>query len=122
MFSDYNLQQTVLHGPFNMALHKATFVNYLEVVIDIDGVIHYAVPSHQEFIINYMVETYKYGSREALYNVIPREYWFDMMTWLTGQSGIVAVWNDRYIGILNERQKETLEQLQRAGLYKGEIK
>ena len=121
MSIDYNKQQEVLHSPFDINVHKATFINYLEVVIDTEGVVHYAVPSHQEFIINYLVQT-KYGTREALNDAVPREYWFDMMTWLTDQSGIVAVWNDRYLGILNERQRETLEKLQRVGLYKGEIK
>ena len=118
---NYDLQQKVLHSPFNIEVHKATFINYLEIVIDTEGVVHYAVPSHQEFIINYLVQT-KYGTREALHDAVPREYWFDMITWLTKQSGIIAVWNDRYLGKLNDFQIATLEELQRVGLYKGEIR
>ena len=48
-------QDEVLHSPFNIETHKKTFINYLEVVITSDGVIHYAIPSHQEFYINYAI-------------------------------------------------------------------
>ena len=41
----------VLHSPFDVKVHKATFVNYLEVVILEDGTVEYAVPSHQEKMI-----------------------------------------------------------------------
>ena len=37
-------QQRVLHSPFYVETHKKTFKNYLEVMIDEDGIVHYAVP------------------------------------------------------------------------------
>lgn len=120
MFGDYNKAQEVLHRPFNIELHKATFKNYLEVIIDVNGVVHYAVPSHQEFLINCLIRD-KYQTRDALNDAVPREYWFDMMTWLTNESGMIAVWNDRYLGTLNDNQKNTLAKLQLVGLYKGDI-
>lgn len=60
-------QDEVLHSPFNIETHKKTFVNYLEVVITSDGVIHYAIPSHQEFCINYAIQLGLFKSRKALY-------------------------------------------------------
>lgn len=120
MFGNYDNTQKVLHSTFNIQTHKETFKNYLEVIVDCDGVVHYAVPSHMEYLINHLIST-KYGSREALNDAVPREYWFDMMTWLTQQSGLVAVWNNTYKGILNEQQRNTLIRLQMEGLYKGEI-
>lgn len=44
-------QQRVLRSPFDIETHKATFVNYLEVCIDEGGTPHYAVPSHQEWLV-----------------------------------------------------------------------
>lgn len=41
----------MLRSPFDIETHKATFVNYLEVCIDEGGTPHYAVPSHQEWLV-----------------------------------------------------------------------
>lgn len=37
-----------LHSDFDIEQHKKIFIHYLEVVIDENGKIMYAVPSHQE--------------------------------------------------------------------------
>ena len=121
MYGDYETTQRVLRNPFNISTHKETFKNYLEVIIDNEGIVHYAVPSHQEYLIQHLIAT-TYHSRDALNDAVPREYWFDMLTWLTDQSGMVCVWNDRYAGRLNEAQKQTLMVLQDNDLYFGEIK
>ena len=120
MYGDYSRAQEVLHRPFNISTHKETFKNYLEVSIDADGVVHYAVPSHQEFLIAHLVAT-KYGTRQQLNDAVPREYWFDMMTWLTQESQMVSVWNDHYLGQLNDVQRITLQRLKDEGLYLGEV-
>jgi len=120
MYGDYQRAQQVLHMPFNIQTHKETFKNYLEVIIDEEGVVHYAVPSHQEFLIAHLVKT-KYGTREALNDAVPREYWFDMMTWLCNESGMVSIWNDRYHGEPNEAQRIAMAQLKEAGIYVGEV-
>ena len=39
-------QQDVLHAPFDLEIHKKTFIDYLEVIIRPDGTVEYAVPSH----------------------------------------------------------------------------
>ena len=41
-----------VHSEFDLKKHKEKFINYLEVVIEPNGKIHYAVPSHQLFLEN----------------------------------------------------------------------
>lgn len=120
MFGDYNRIQEVLHGEFNIETHKEVFKNYLEVVIDAAGGVHYAVPSHQEYAIRVLLEC-KYASREALDAAVPRDYWFRMMEWLMLETNFVFIWTDRYMGNLNDAQRKTLWQLKEEGLFTGEI-
>lgn len=120
MYGNYDEIQKVLRRPFNVTTHKATFKNYLEVCIDEYGAVHYAVPSHQEFLIGHLINT-TYHSRDTLNNAVPREYWLDMMTWLTNESHIISVWNDRYMGQPNEAQMKALAKLKDEGLYLGEL-
>lgn len=109
----------VLHSPFDVKVHKATFVNYLEVVILEDGTVEYAVPSHQEKMIRLGCEKHNL-SRDEFYNLCPREYWFDVMTWLSMQTGAIAVWDFKIEGVSpNKKQLETLDMLRKEGLYKG---
>ena len=35
---DYKEQQRVLNSPFDIETHKRTFINYLEIIIDSEGV------------------------------------------------------------------------------------
>lgn len=37
-----------IHSKFDIQKHKATFTGYMEVIIDENGTVMYAVPSHQE--------------------------------------------------------------------------
>lgn len=45
-----------VYSDFDIDQHKKTFIHYLEVVIDENGKIMYAVPSHQEKIISLACE------------------------------------------------------------------
>lgn len=45
------MEEYNLYCKFDIQKHKETYKNYLEVIIDEEGSIHYAVPSHQEFLI-----------------------------------------------------------------------
>jgi len=110
----------VLLKPFNKETHKKTFINYLEVIMDEDGKVMYAVPSHQEKMISIVCER-KGISRDELNDLCPKEYYFNFLEWLHLQCGCVAVWNDFYVGKLNERQKEVLQELKDYGIYKGEV-
>lgn len=110
----------VLHMPFDTATHKATFTNYLEVIITVDGTVEYAVPSHQEKLIQLAMQSLGI-SREKLYQLCPQEYWFNFMPWLCEQSGAIAVWNSSYIGTISEPQRNVLMMLKSEGLYQGNI-
>lgn len=111
-------EQSVLRSPFNIETHKATFINYLEVVISEDGTVMYAVPSHQEKVILLACQKLNV-TRDELNELCPQEYYFDFMTWLCKISGCVALWNDRMIGMANEQQLEAIKQLAEENLYRG---
>ena len=109
----------ILRGEFDADTHAEAFVNYLEVILREDGTVEYAVPSHQEKLITIAME--KLGvTRNELYDMCPREYMFDVLRWLCRITGCVSVWNDFYIGELNEAQEWSLATLKIKGLYKGE--
>jgi len=103
-----------LHSPFNIELHKQTFINYLEVVIFPDGHIEYAIPSHQEKLIQVCQD--KLGvSRYQLERMCPKEYYFDFLVWLCNMSGCVSVWNEYLVKSdtdpLTKEQEDTIELL-----------
>ena len=110
-----------IYSDFDMEQHKKTFTNYLEVVIDENGKIMYAVPSHQEELIKLACEKLK-AAREELNAMCPEEYYFDFATWLSKVSGACVVWNT-YVEYyrLTERQIAALKALKDDGLYEGKI-
>lgn len=116
----YEKQQRALHSPFDIDTHKKLFVNYLEVVIHEDGNIVYAVPSHQEYLIQYLMNMLLKSRREVL-DMVPVDYYFDMLTWLCDQTKCILVWNDHYKGNTNKHQRNALRKLRMNGVYKGAI-
>lgn len=110
-----------LYSDFNLKLHKQTFVHYLEVIIDENGKIMYAVPSHQEKMIKIACENLNV-TREQLNEMCPEEYYFEFMTWLSKVSGACAVWENQVMGDkFTEEQINALQILKNEGLYLGEI-
>lgn len=108
----------ILHGKFSIRTHKEAFTNYLEVVISPEGVVEYAVPSHQLKLMRILMEQ-RNCTREELENSVPREFYFDMMSWLTKESGYIAVWNDCFEGKPTPAQSKMLKRLAANGLYHG---
>lgn len=110
-----------VYSEFDLEMHKKTYVRYLEVVIDSDGKVHYAVPSHQEKAIR--MACAKLGvNRDELMAMCPREYWYDLHTWLCKVAEIVLVWNDGCVyDCPNVKQIGTLRLLKLSGVYSGEI-
>ncbi len=106
----------VLHQPFDIEVHKQTFHCYLEVIIDESGTVHYAVPSHQEWLIQKACKKQSI-TREQLYDICPPEYYFDVIGWLTQITGCIAVWDECYVGIPNEAQLNTLDILKEQHLF-----
>lgn len=113
---------SVLKGKFDIELHKKTFYRYLEVIIDPEGVVHYAVPSHNERLITYIMDTLGFD-RDQIEGMVS-------VLWATcggiakalcEMSKCISVWNNFYIGKPNDKQRETLQKLQDNGLYEGMI-
>jgi len=115
------MEEYGVYCKFDMNKHKQTFVHYLEVVIDENGKIMYAVPSHQEKIISLACEKLNV-TREELNEMCPEEYYFDFMEWLSIVSGACAVWENFVMGnkFTNE-QVNALKNLKSEGLYLGKI-
>lgn len=110
-----------LHNPFDIETHKKVFVNYLEVIIDQEGVVHYAVPSHQEWLINKAIDVLGLSSREELYDECPDEYALSPMEWLTEVTGCVSIWDDHFIGNPTGKQIKTMRELKNTSIYGGDI-
>lgn len=110
-----------LYSDFDIEQHKKTFVHYLEVVIDENGKIMYAVPSHQEKQISLACEKLNIA-REELNDMCPEEYYFDFMDWLCKVSSACAV-REKFVqrDNLTEQQIRELQVLKENGLYLGKI-
>lgn len=112
-----------VYSKFDIIKHKLNYVDYLEVIIDEYGEIHYAVPSHQEFLIKYYCEKHNM-TRDELNKICPHEYYFNFLFWLCSISKCVSVWNDSIIfdkNQLTSRQIASLTALHHHKLYRGEI-
>lgn len=110
----------ILRKPFDIKTHKKYFINYLEVVISEDGVVMYAVPSHQEKLIQLACKKLNI-TRNELNDLCPKEFYFDFNRWLCIVSGCVSLWNNFMLGAANEAQADTIKTLIEAGLYSGTI-
>ena len=110
----------VLHSPFDIETHKATFVNYLEVVILPNGTVEYAVPSHMRKLEEIFADSLQIDA-EQVADCCPESWYTDYMGWLIWQTGAIPVWNQMYKGEPNAIQRRRLLQLKVAGLYMGKI-
>ena len=108
-----------LHSKFDIIKHKQTFINYLEVIIEEDGSVHYAIPSHQEYLINLCCKKFKM-SRQEFYELCPDNMKYDFMVWLCKMSNAIALWcsHIEYYEI-NVLQYNTIDQLIANNLYYG---
>lgn len=113
-------EQTVLRSPFNVEVHKETFINYLEVVILEDGTIEYAVPSHQLKVTD-IIAAKRNITREDVADLCPPDMYLAYTEWLCKEAKAVMVWNDFYYGNPNDAQIQTLIMLMTEKLYYGGI-
>jgi hypothetical protein len=121
--------QEILHSKFDIQTHAENFINYLEVIIRRDGIIEYAVPSHQEKLKAICIsETNK---EEFISRLNEPEAWADYLQWLCDYSGCISVWNTFCVKPYGCTSAQ-LESLKRLGetfytkmphlkLYQGEI-
>lgn len=122
----YNKIRDVLNAPFDIEIHKATFINYLELIIDEEGTPHYAVPSHTEFMMQKGMEKYN-TDRQGLLDILdkyeeehPDELGLGLAN-LCKMLDCIGIWKDFYMGSPNEKQKETMVRLHNEGLYYGSL-
>lgn len=116
--------QKVLHSEFNIETHKNTFINYLEVIIDDEGKIMYAVPSHMERLIEIYMERYNVTREEIICKLTYEpswEYGLDMSAWLCEKLHCICVWFDCYKGKPNQIQLNKLKTLRLSGVYSGPV-
>ena len=110
-----------VHSPFDLEKHKETFTNYLEVLIDEEGTIMYAVPSHNEKAIAIACAKLNV-SRERLNAMVPREYWCRWNEWLCKVAKVIMVWNGSCVAVNpTTKQIGALRRLKMAGVYTGPI-
>ena len=106
-----------LYSTFDIDKHKETFINYLEVIITNDGVIHYAVPSHQQFVNKIIMEQHGLDE-QAFCNIMPVTCFQEF---LLAYSGAIMVWSVGYSGIPNKKQLAQLQLLHKEGLVKEPV-
>ena len=114
----------VLHSPFDIKVHKLTFINYLEVVISPEGVVEYAVPSHSEKLLQvYMEKNAVLDRGVALNNLSKLCGLFSYIEALSKVTGYISVWNDAYITGCKPTQQQLnkLKTLKLNGLYRGRV-
>lgn len=110
-----------IYSDFSIERHKQTFIHYLEIIIDKNGKVMYAVPSHQEKMIKLACKKLNI-TRDKLNEMCPEEYYCDFMVWLSMVSGTCAVWENQVIGDkFTAEQIKALQMLKNEGLYLGEI-
>lgn len=107
--------QEVLHSPFDIATHKSTFVDYLELIILPDGTPEYATPSH----MMKLAEIYGKSMDDIYEEYYQEQLGQDGIDYLCAKTGCIAVWNNRVQGIPSEAQTSTLLKLRDEGLYTG---
>lgn len=116
-------EEEIFALPFDIGRHKSLrYRKAIEVMIGTDGSVHYALPSHQEFLIAKAMEQH-HLTREELMAQCPTEYYGDFWSWLIPMSGgYVPAWE---IGVfqypLNRKQVAALRRLKMAGLFRGTV-
>lgn len=115
--SNYS-QYEVLHRPFDIETHKKTFINYCEVVILEDGTIEYAVPSHEQKLLEVVAKKHGMTKQEIIDKVRDSnllQYWYEI---LSHDAKCMQVSNSscRFFFKANDAQIKSLQTLIANGL------
>lgn len=81
--------------------------NHFEIIIDVDGKMYEAYPSHADWLVDRFVASSDLPEKEAL-ELIP---YFNVISFLTRVTGCIAVWSTRFVGKPNAKQRRVLLQL-----------
>ena len=127
-----------VYSEFDIDKHAEHFVNYLEVCISPDGKVHYAIPSHVQFLENVLKQQCLKNGLD--YEKVINEHVADWPNCLCNLTGYISVWDDfimlPYTGDIFDRQtfitdaqKETLfllrtthyKKFPKNTLYRGDL-
>ena len=105
-----------LHSKFNYKKHSETYICYCEVVIMPNGTVHYAVPSHSEFLTNAYCAKHNV-TRKELYEYLYNEHNYALLPYdfLINKLHAVCVWYEHFEGRPNKKQQRVLNKLQDTG-------
>ena len=120
----FEREQEVLNSPFDITTHKETFVSYLEVIIDENGEIFYATPSHTHKLCEIYMSRFGVDNYEKTKKEIVEAAWstsLDMCEYLCAKTGCIAVWFQGYRGEPNQTQLNKLKTLRLSGVYAGPV-
>ena len=113
----FELEQQILHSPFDLETHKKTFINYFEAVILPSGAVEYAIPSHQEYLRKYVQQ--KFHLTDDIFECADLDVY---QIWCRN-SGLIMCWSKRF-DVLGENptneQILTLATLIKEGLTSNE--
>lgn len=111
-----------LYSDFDVNQHKQKYHNYLEVIVDPTGKICYAVPSHTEKLTKLAQDKFQ-RSKSQVWDMCPKEYWFNTIQWLCNITGCVSMWENCIVSPENitQAQVNSIKRLKMTGLYKGNI-
>jgi len=112
-----------LYSKFDPIEHAKKYPFYTEVIIKEDGSIEYAIPSHQEKLIE-ILQNQRNWSREEVNNACPPEYYCDFIQWLLNETKCASVWYEFCIAPeqgISQKQQNSLKMLKTYNCYQGEI-
>lgn len=109
-----------VYSEFDIEKHKETFIHYLEVVINSDGRIEYAVPSHCEKMISIICEKECKSRDDVIKSISIAD---DYPKSLCNRSGCISVWEDYaiYPDEITDAQIDQLINLIHNKLYFGKV-
>jgi len=110
-----------VYSDFDIQKHMSTFINYLEVIVHPSGKVEYAVPSHQEKLVNIMMQKHKCSHDDVFYKLCPKEKWVDFGDWLMEETGCLMVWSQGYMGKPNHIQRKVLDNFIYNGIMNSEV-
>lgn len=112
---------SVLNGPFSIQKHKETFINYLEVIIDANGNIYYAVPSHLQKLKHMYMARYNATEDQMMADFYNQHSGISAVEYFCAKLDCISVWWDGYVGEPKDIHLATLRKLSEAGIYAGPV-
>lgn len=105
---------------FSIEEHAKKYINYLEVIIEDDGTVHYAIPSHQRKLIQLYCDKNNLTEQE-LYDMIPITA--SPEHWMCYHGNYIAVWYEGIICSSNitDAQLEVLSRMIDSGIMSNKF-